>query len=256
MRRYLIAGNWKMNTTRQDGVALAKSLVEGAAAATKKVDVLVCPPFPYLIPVLDAVKDSGIAVGAQNAYFEAPGAFTGEVALDMLVDLGCKSVILGHSERRHVLGETDAIINKKVIATRKKGLQAILCVGELLEERKAEKTEAVLDEQMAGGLKDVTAEMMADVVIAYEPVWAIGTGLTASPEQAESAHAHLRKWLETRYTPDVAKATRILYGGSVKANNAETLLSQANVDGALVGGASLKAADFLPIIEAGVKLSK
>ncbi|WP_437229572.1 triose-phosphate isomerase [Planctomicrobium sp. SH661] len=256
MRRYMVAGNWKMNTTRAEGVALAKAIVEGSKEAAGNLDVLICPPFPYLIPVLDAVQGSRVIVGAQNAYFEAPGAFTGEVSLDMLQDVGCKSVILGHSERRHVLGETDAIINRKVLATLKKGLQPILCVGELLEERQGEQTEAVLDRQMAGGLADVTAEQMANVVIAYEPVWAIGTGLTATPEQADSAHAHLRKWLETRYTPEVAKSTRILYGGSVKANNAATLLGQPNVDGALVGGASLKAADFLPIIEAGAQASK
>lgn len=244
-----------MNTTRADGVALAKAIVAGSAACGA-VDVLVCPPFPYLIPVVEAVAGSAVAVGAQNAYFEALGAFTGEVALEMLLDVGCKSVILGHSERRHILGESDAVINRKVIATRKKGLQAILCVGELLEERQGNQTEAVLDRQMEGGLKDVTAEMMQDVVIAYEPVWAIGTGLTATPEQADSAHAHLRKWLEGRYTGEVAKRTRILYGGSVKAGNAESLLTQPNVDGALVGGASLKAGDFLPIIEAGVKASK
>jgi len=256
MRRYLIAGNWKMNTTRQEGVSLVNALAAGAQAASGTVDVLVAPPFPYLIPVVDAAAGTGIVVGAQNASPEAPGAFTGEVALDMLIDVGVTSVILGHSERRQFYGDTDAVINRKVIATRKKGLQAIFCVGELLEERQGNQTEAVLDRQLAGGLKEVSAEDMADIVIAYEPVWAIGTGLTASPEQAESAHAHIRKWLETRYTPNVAKATRILYGGSVKANNAEALLSQPNVDGALVGGASLKAADFLPIIEAGVKLSK
>lgn len=256
MRRYLIAGNWKMNTTRASGVALAQALAERAKEATAYVDVLVAPPFPYLIPVVEAVSGSGIVVGAQNASPEAPGAFTGEVALEMLTDVGVKSVILGHSERRQFYGDTDAFINRKLLATREKGLQAIFCVGELLEERQSNKTEAVLDAQLEGGLKDVTAAQMADVVIAYEPVWAIGTGLTATPEQAESAHAHIRKWLETRYTADVANATRILYGGSVKANNAETLLSQPNVDGALVGGASLKADDFLPIIEAGVKLSK
>ena len=256
MRRYLIAGNWKMNTTRQEGVSLVNALAAGAQAASGTVDVLVAPPFPYLIPVVDAAAGTGIVVGAQNASPEAPGAFTGEVALDMLIDVGVTSVILGHSERRQFYGDTDAVINRKVIATRKKGLQAIFCVGELLEERQGNQTEAVLDRQLAGGLKEVSAEDMADIVIAYEPVWAIGTGLTASPEQAESAHAHIRKWLETRYTPNVAKATRILYGGSVKANNAEALLSQPNVDGALVEGASLKAADFLPIIEAGVKLSK
>ncbi|HWL08390.1 MAG TPA: triose-phosphate isomerase [Planctomicrobium sp.] len=256
MRRFFIAGNWKMNTTRQDGVALVQALIEGAKSATVTVDVLVAPPFPYLIPIVEAAAGSGIVVGAQNASPEAPGAFTGEVALDMLIDAGVKSVILGHSERRQFYGDTDEIINRKVIATREKGLQAIFCVGELLEERQGNQTEAVLDRQLEGGLKGVSAEQLSDVVIAYEPVWAIGTGLTASPEQAETAHAHIRKWLETRYTSDVANATRILYGGSVKANNAQALLSQPNVDGALVGGASLKAADFLPIIEAGVSLSK
>jgi triosephosphate isomerase len=253
MRRFLIAGNWKMNTTLEEGVALARALVDGAKSATSQVDVLVCPPFPYLIPVVEALKGSGIAVGAQNASPEAPGAFTGEVALNMLKDVGVTSVILGHSERRQFYGDTDEVVNKKVIATVNAGFQAVFCVGELLEERQSEQTEAVLDRQMEGGLANVTAEMMANVVIAYEPVWAIGTGLTATPEQAESTHAHLRKWLENRYTAGVANATRILYGGSVKANNAETLLSQPNVDGALVGGASLKAADFLPIIAAGVK---
>lgn len=256
MRRYLIAGNWKMNTTRQEGVDLAQALVAGAASATAHVDVIVSPPFPYLIPVIDAVGQSGITVSAQNASPESLGAFTGEVALDQLLDIGVKSVILGHSERRQFYGDTDEFINRKVIATVNKGLQAIFCVGELLEERQGNQTEQVLDRQLEGGLKDVTAEQMAQIVIAYEPVWAIGTGLTASPEQAESAHAHIRKWLETRYTAQIANTVRILYGGSVKANNAETLLSQPNVDGALVGGASLKAADFLPIIEAGLKLSK
>ncbi len=256
MRRYLIAGNWKMNTTRQDGVALVKALAEGAKSAVSSVDVLVSPPFPYLIPIVEAAAGTGIAVAAQNVSPEAPGAFTGEVALDMLLDIGVKSVIIGHSERRQFYGDTDEFINRKVIAARQKGLQVIFCVGELLEERQGQQTEDVLDRQLAGGLENVSAEQMSDVVIAYEPVWAIGTGLTASPEQAESAHAHIRKWLESRYTSDVANATRILYGGSVKANNAEALLSQPNVDGALVGGASLKAADFLPIIEAGLKLSR
>jgi triosephosphate isomerase (TIM) len=251
MRRYLVAGNWKMNTTRESGIALAKAVADGAREHLEQVDVLVCPPFPYLAPVLEAVAGSGVSVGAQNCYFEQPGAFTGEVAAAMLTDIGCTSVILGHSERRHVLGETDDLINKKVQTALETGLQAILCVGELLEEREAERTEEVLDRQMEGGLQGITAEMMNEVVIAYEPVWAIGTGKTASPEQAESAHAHLRKWLEARYNTGVANATRILYGGSVKASNAESLLTQPNVDGALVGGASLKPEEFVPIIEAG-----
>ena len=252
MRRYLVAGNWKMNTTLESGTALAREIADGSRDWTASVDVLICPPFPYLIPIKEAVDGSQVAVGAQNCYFEQPGAFTGETATEMLQDLGVSSVILGHSERRHVLGETDADINKKVLKSLEAGLQAVLCVGELLEEREANQTESVLDRQMEGGLASVSAEAMKNVVIAYEPVWAIGTGKTASPEQAESAHAHLRKWLETHYTSDVAAATRILYGGSVKPANAESLLTQPNVDGALVGGASLTAENFLPIIEAGV----
>lgn len=256
MRRYMVAGNWKMNTTRSEGVALAKALVEGSRAAAGAIDVLICPPFPYLIPVVDAVSGSHIAVGAQNVYFEAPGAFTGEVSLEMLQDVGATYVLLGHSERRHILGESDELINRKVLAALKKGIRPVLCVGELLEERQQNQTEAVLDRQMELGLAGVTAEDLANVVIAYEPVWAIGTGLTATPDQANSAHAHLRKWVETRYTAEVANSLRILYGGSVKASNAGELLSQPHVDGALVGGASLKAPDFLPIIEAGVSASQ
>jgi len=170
----------------------------------------------------------------------------------MLLDAGCRYVILGHSERRHVLGEDDALINKKVAASLAKGLDVILCVGELLEERQAGRTEAVLDRQMEGGLAGVSAESLEHVVLAYEPVWAIGTGVTASPEQADSAHAHLRKWLAGRYNRERAEQTRILYGGSVKPDNAASLLGQANVDGALVGGASLKAEQFLPIVTAAV----
>lgn len=255
MRRYLIAGNWKMNTNSASGVQLAKAVAAGSAEATGTVDVLICPPFPYLIPIVQAVADSKVKVGAQNCYFEDDGAFTGETSVTMLKDAGASSVILGHSERRHVLKETDIDINRKVAKALAGELQAVLCVGELLEERTANKTEAVLDEQMEGGLKDISAEKMADVVIAYEPVWAIGTGQTATPDQAESAHAHLREWLQTKYGKEVADATRILYGGSVKPANAEELLSQPNVDGALVGGASLTAENFVPIIQAGVKVS-
>lgn len=252
MRRPLVAGNWKMNTDRAAGAALGKGLAAGVGDSTDKVDVLVCPPFPYLTTVDESISGSGIALGAQNAYFEGPGAFTGETANEMLKDVGCSYVILGHSERRHVLGECDETTNKKVKASLAAGLKAILCVGELLEEREGNQTEAVLDRQMAGGLADIDASAMANVVIAYEPVWAIGTGKTASPEQAESAHAHLRTWLKNNYNSDVADATRILYGGSVKPANAAELIGQANVDGALVGGASLKAELFLPIIEAAV----
>jgi triosephosphate isomerase len=256
MRRSLVAGNWKMNTTRSAALELALAVAEGAHSALKAVDVAIAPPFPYLLSVGEAIRGSGVALAAQNAWHEKPGAFTGEVALDMLLDCGCKAVILGHSERRHILGETDALINQKVRATLAKGLQAILCVGELLAERDAEKTTDVLDRQMSGGLRDVEVSGMDRVVVAYEPVWAIGTGRTATPDQAESAHAHLRKWLAARYNPHVAEATRILYGGSVKADNALDLLGQRNVDGALVGGASLKAEQFLPIVQAAVDAAR
>jgi len=250
MRRYLVAGNWKMNTTSAAAAALANGVATGVIAALPHTDVLVCPPFPYLTLVRDAIQGSGVALGAQNGYHEPPGAFTGEVGMDMLVDVGCKSVILGHSERRHVLKETDQLINAKAKAARAQGLQVLLCVGELLAERESNTTETVLDQQMASGLNGVTEESLQDVIIAYEPVWAIGTGKTASPEQAQAAHAHLRNWLRGRYNPGTAESTRILYGGSVKPDNALELMSQPDVDGALVGGACLKADSFLAIVQA------
>ena len=241
-----------MNTTLASAVALAKGVIAAAPHKLAKVDVLLCPPAPYLLAVRDVVQGTGVDLGAQNASAEAPGAFTGELSLDMLLDTGCKSVILGHSERRALFGETDAIVNKKVHAALAKGLQVLLCVGESLEERKSERTNEVLDTQMAGSLAGVTEEQLKNVVIAYEPVWAIGTGLTASPAQAQAAHAHLRNWLLVRYNAASAVATRILYGGSVKPDNALELLARPDVDGALVGGASLKPELFVPIIEAAV----
>ena len=256
MRGYLVAGNWKMNTTSQSGVALAREIATAVPAPIPGVDFLICPPFPYLSAVVAAVRGSGVAVGAQNAWHEPPGAFTGEVAAEMLLDVGCRSVIIGHSERRHILHESDDVINRKVLALRKTGLQVILCVGELLDERDADRTEEVLDRQMASGLSNVSAEELGDTVIAYEPVWAIGTGRTATPAQAQAAHAHLRNWLRARYNPVVAEGMRILYGGSVNPDNALELLRQPDVDGALVGGASLKAETFLPILRAAVEVSK
>ena len=253
MRRLFVAGNWKMNTTRQVGVELAKGLAAALGSGDLGVDVAVCPPFPYLEAVKSAVAGSAITVGAQNCYFEKPGAFTGEVAAPMLVDIGCTWVILGHSERRAILGETDAVIAKKTAAALAAGLKVILCVGEQLSERQSNQTEAVLNTQMTGSLAGISAEQMANIVIAYEPVWAIGTGVTATNEQAQAAHAYLRGWLATHYNLQVAAAMRIQYGGSVKASNAEGLLSQPDVDGALVGGASLKVDDFAPIVQAARK---
>ena len=247
MRRFLIAGNWKMNTTRQSAVALAGELATAGSNYEAGVEILVCPPYPYLIPVAEKLSGSAVQLGAQDVYFEAPGAFTGEVAVEMLKDCRCRFVILGHSERRHVLGESDEIINRKLLAAISGGLQVVLCVGELLSERQAGQTEEVLDRQMQGGLSGVAEADAANVVIAYEPVWAIGTGVTATPEQAESAHEHLRNWLATRYTPGFSENVLILYGGSVKADNAVMLAQQQDVDGALVGGASLIVKDFLAI---------
>jgi triosephosphate isomerase len=250
MRRTFVAGNWKMNTLSQSAVELAASLARAVPTKLSSVEVAVCPPFLYLSTVGAAISSSGVGLGAQNVWFEKPGAFTGEVAIDMLLDVGCRWVILGHSERRQILGETDVLIGKKVTACLSKGLPVILCVGETLDQRQSGQTESVLDSQMHGSLAAVDDKSIGQVVIAYEPVWAIGTGVTATTEQAESAHLHLRRWLENRYNPGVAAATRILYGGSVKAQNAASLLEQPNVDGALVGGASLKIDDFLPIIRA------
>ncbi len=254
MRRFLIAGNWKMNTTRQSGVTLAGELAATVFQEEVGVEVLVCPPFPYLIPVAEKLRGSAVRLGSQDCYFEAPGAFTGEVSVEMLRDCGCRYVILGHSERRHVMRESDATINRKVRSAIAGGLIPVLCVGELLSERQSGQTEEVLDRQLDGGLSAVPEADAATLAIAYEPVWAIGTGVTATPEQAESAHEHLRKWLARRYSSGFSEKVRILYGGSVKADNAVSLLGQPNVDGALVGGASLKSATFVPIIEAARKL--
>lgn len=253
MRRPLIAGNWKMNGSNSFAVSLAREI---AAEPAEGVDVLICPPFPYLAAVAAAAQGTAVRVGGQNGWHEPPGAFTGEVSMDMLVDVGCTSVLIGHSERRHILKETDALINAKVKSALAAGLQAVLCVGELLDEREANRTSAVLDTQMAGGLAEIDAANLDQIVIAYEPVWAIGTGRTASPAQAQEAHAHLRNWLRSRYNPAAGEGVRILYGGSVKADNALELLQQPDVDGALVGGASLKGASFLPIIRAGVQAAR
>ena len=228
-----------------EGVAKATANIEG-------VDLAVCPPSCYLEAVGRAIAGSKVALGAQNMYYESQGPFTGEISASMLCDLGCKYVILGHSERRHVLGETDAAINKKVHAALAAGLTSIVCVGELLAEREAGRTLDVIRRQFDGSLAGLSAEQMTKSVIAYEPVWAIGTGKVATPRQAEEVHLDLRKIMAERYNQSVADKVRIQYGGSVKPDNAADLLRQPNIDGALVGGASLKVDQFLGII-AGVK---
>ena len=249
MRRYLIAGNWKMNTDRSTGVALATAVAE-QAADLKDVDLLVCPPSVYLAPVAQALAGKPVALGAQNMYFEDNGAFTGELSAAMLTDIGAEYVILGHSERRHILGETDEDVAKKTLKALSAGIAPIVCVGEKLEEREAGQTADVNRRQFEAAFADVTPEQAPSVVIAYEPVWAIGTGKVATPEQAEEVHADLRQLLTDRYNAEIAGQVRILYGGSMKPGNAAELLAQPNVDGGLIGGAALKADDFIGIAKA------
>ena len=249
MRKKFIAGNWKMNTSRADGVALAKAIAQKVGASSA-VEVAVCPPSLYLEAVRQVIAGSAVGLGAQNCYHEAKGAFTGEISPQMLVDVGCKYVILGHSERRAIFKESSQDVNRKVLAALAASLTPIVCVGETLEQRQANQTAAVVREQIEGSLAGLSAEQMQRIVIAYEPVWAIGTGVVATPQQAEEVHADLRRLLETRYNSEVASAVRIQYGGSVNAENAASLLSMPNIDGALVGGASLKADGFLVIVAA------
>lgn len=248
MRTPFIAGNWKMNLDRAGASALAKAIAETALPGD--VEVGICPPAVYLTDCLAAADGTTVGVGGQDMHFEPNGAFTGETSADMLVDIGCKYVILGHSERRQFFGETDAIVNKKLLVALEKGLTPIVCVGELLEQREAGQTQQVVQQQVEGSLAGLTAEQVAQIVIAYEPVWAIGTGKVATPEQAEEVHSDLRSLLESRYNAETASQVRIQYGGSVKPDNAEELLAQPNIDGALVGGASLKADSFVAIVEA------
>ncbi len=252
MRKKFIACNWKMNTRSIDGELLAAAVVKGVGSETR-VQVAVCPPFPFLARIAQAVKGTPVALGAQNCYPRDDGAFTGEVSPAMLVDVGCTYVIVGHSERRQIFKETDAFINDKVHAALKAKLKVILCIGETLDERKAIQTEAVLDTQLTGSLAKVTAEQLQQITIAYEPVWAIGTGVNATPQQAQDAHAFVRSRVAQLCGAAAAQAVVIQYGGSVKPDNAATLLGQPDVDGALVGGASLKAEDFLAIVRAGIR---
>jgi triosephosphate isomerase len=247
MRKTLIAGNWKMNTDRAAAVALAKGVAAGAAEAAG-VDLVVCPPTIYLAAVGEALAGSPVSLGAQNVYAEDNGAFTGETSTAMLKDVGAKYVILGHSERRTLMGETDADVCKKTHKALAAGLTPIVCVGELLEERESGKTAEVIKTQFEGSLEGITADQITSIVIAYEPVWAIGTGKTPTTPEVAAAHAHIRKVLGG-LTGEAAQV-RLLYGGSVKGSNAAELLAAGDVDGALVGGASLKADEFLAIAKA------
>ncbi len=217
------------------------------------VEVVLCPTFTALSVVYEIIKESPIALGAQNVYWEESGAYTGEISAGMLKSCGVTYVIIGHSERRQYFGETDETVNKRVKATLAAGLKAIVCVGETLEQREGGSTNEVVEEQLSGALAGLTAEDLQNTVIAYEPVWAIGTGKTATPQQAQDVHAHLRAVIEKQFGVEAAEEIRIQYGGSVKPENAESLLGQADIDGALVGGACLKAETFLPIIQSAQK---
>ncbi len=249
-RRCFIAGNWKMNKSVGDSLALVRELRNAVSQVRDRVEIAIAPPFTALHPVAKALEDSNIALAGQNCHASESGAFTGEIAAPMLKEVGCSWVILGHSERRQYFGETDAGVNRKVAAVLKAGMLPIICVGETLEEREGGKTLSVVETQVKGCLQGFGAKEGASFVIAYEPVWAIGTGKTATSRQAQDVHAHIRGLLTGLWGAETSAQVRIQYGGSVKGDNAVELLSMPDIDGALVGGASLKAADFAAIVKA------
>ncbi|MCL5030560.1 MAG: triose-phosphate isomerase [Bacteroidetes bacterium] len=249
MRRKVIAGNWKMNNNLSESQNLITKLISGLSNEKLNSDVVICPPFTSLSEASSLAKNTVIKLGAQNMYFEENGAFTGEISAEMLKSVGCEYVILGHSERRIIFGELDQLINKKIKKALQSGLKPIFCVGETLEERESGVTEEVIKRQVTEGLKEISANEMDRIIVAYEPVWAIGTGKTATPQQAEEVHAFIRNLVLNLYSSSVAEKLVIQYGGSVKPDNAAELLSQNDIDGALVGGACLKADSFISIIK-------
>ncbi len=251
MRKTIIAGNWKMNKLISEAKVLVQELKELVSGITE-IEIVVCPVYTSLYVVSQEIKGSNIKLGAQDCFWEESGAYTGEVSPVMLKDVGVEFVVLGHSERRQYFYETDEWVNKKTKKAIEIGLRPIVCVGEKLEEREAGKTFSIIEKQLEGGLGNLSPEEIKKVVIAYEPVWAIGTGRTATPEQAQEVHKFIRNWLSEKFGDEIAEEITIQYGGSVKPGNAKDLLSQKDIDGALVGGASLKAQDFAQIIKAGL----
>lgn len=247
MRKQFIAGNWKMNLTLEEAENLSRELREGLKISDT-VDIGVFPSFVYLDKVSDIFSESNVLVGAQNMSIEKCGAFTGEVSGPMLKDVGCTHVLIGHSERRTIYQESNSVINSKLKAAFLTDLSPILCVGERQEERDADKTDEVVESQLSEGLLNITSEQVNRLTIAYEPVWAIGTGKTATPEQANEVHTYIRNTMRDKYDDNTAQRLRIQYGGSVNAENAKQLLSQSEIDGALVGGASLDSSSFLDIV--------
>ncbi len=250
LRTPLMAGNWKMHKTTSEAEALAAEIVR--AVPHEGIEVIIAPPYTALSAVRRVVAGSAVKLGAQNLYPAEEGAFTGEISARMLADVGVSYVILGHSERRHILGESDQFIQQKVSAAQKGGLIPILCVGETLDQRQVNEAKNVIAGQLERGLSGFKLADDQSLVIAYEPVWAIGTGHTATPDQAQEVHAFIRFWLKDRFDEGLANSMRILYGGSVNADNAAALLGQLDIDGALVGGASLKAKSFKKIVDAGL----
>jgi triosephosphate isomerase len=247
-RKLIIVGNWKMNKTVAEGVDLVRDL-KRELAAIKELDIAVCPPFTALGEVSKAIIDSNIRLGAQNMSEHNNGAYTGEIAPGMLKEFSVRYVILGHSERRQYQKETDELVAKKAAAAHAASIRPIVCIGETLEEREAVKTESVIEKQLKGSLAGLSADQMEETVLAYEPIWAIGTGKTATPQQAQEVHTFIRKQVAKLYSQAIAKRVRIQYGGSVKASNAREIMAQADVDGALVGGASLEIRSFSDIIK-------
>ena len=250
MRKKIVAGNWKMNTLPAEGVELAKQVAAGKHTVCDCVSFIVCPPFTHLSEVSKTLEGTGIAVGAQNCAAEAKGAYTGEVAASMIAALGCKYVILGHSERRQYYGETSEILKTKVNLALAEGLTPIFCIGEVLEQRENGTYNEVVASQIREALFDLSAEDFGKLILAYEPVWAIGTGKTATADQAEDMHAHIRAVIAEKYGKEVADNTSILYGGSCKPSNAAELFAKPDVDGGLIGGAALDAASFMGIVNA------
>lgn len=250
MRKKVIAGNWKMNNDLRGTVSLISDLKKELNRKNVEAEIIICPPFTSLETASTLLKDSTIKLGAQNMYFEESGAFTGEVSVSMLKSVGCEYVILGHSERRTIFGESDQVINKKIKTAIKFRLKPIFCIGETLEEREKGITFKVVETQIQNGLKDLSESDLTNLIIAYEPVWAIGTGRNAAPQQAQDVHQFIRGLISKLYSANFARQLVIQYGGSVKADNAKELLSQPDIDGALVGGACLKADSFINIISA------
>lgn len=248
MRRLLIAGNWKMNCGPYDAAELLEGLIEKKSEINENVDVLVCPPFVSIGMAVKYLYDTDIQVGAQNLHFEENGAYTGEISGSMLAESGCNYVVIGHSERRQYFGETDTTVNKRVHKAIEHKLAPIVCVGESLDQRKSDEHFSLVKNQVTAALHDVSEKEVLDVVIAYEPIWAIGTGETATPDQAQEMHEHIRSILADLYDEDTAEQINILYGGSMKPGNANELLSLQDVDGGLIGGASLDADSFSEII--------